>query len=693
MVDVASDQDMRTGVKLLALKACHQHLIPLPIRRYMHQHITAQPPPSPELVTTNNVINMHAKRGDLHLAHQVFAQMPHRNIVSWTVLISGYAQRGKLDQCFRLFSQMLTHQRPNDFTYASLLSVCDRRHGLQVHGLASKTGFDAWVYVANALIAFYGRNSCSAGVEAWRVFQEMNFRNLVTYNSMIKGLGINEQGRKAMILFVRMLRDGLEFDRTTLLTLISSLLNEGCDKVVGLKCCLQLHSVGIKTALTLDVGVATSLIRGYSVLAGDIGACRKLFLETSGMDRDIVLWTGIMTASVERDPDQVLVFFNQMRWEEDLCPDCYVFTILLKACANLVTERAACAVHCQVVKSGFGHVVELDNALIHAYSRCGSIGTAEQVFYEMSSRDVVSWNSMLKAYAVHGKAETALNFFTQMDVVPDETTFVALLSSCSHAGMVEEGTEVFDTMYEKYGIVPQLDHYACMVDILGRAGQLSKAENIIRNMPMQPDYVVWSAFLGACRKHGETKAAELASARLKEMDPENSLGYVVISNMYCSANSYNEGGFIRTKMNKAGVRKEPGLSWTEVGHRVHEFASGGQRHPQLKEIRAYLEELLRQLKKIGYVPETSSVLFDVEEEHKEEQLYLHSEKLALVFSLMNDGIPSCNVIKIIKNIRICLDCHNFMRLASKLLDKAIIVRDVNRFHHFKEGACSCNDYW
>ncbi|KAK6116720.1 hypothetical protein DH2020_049540 [Rehmannia glutinosa] len=485
-------------------------------------------------------------------------------------------------------------------------------------------------------------------------------------------------------------RDGVEFDRTTLLTLVSSLcgFNDGSDQIVGLTCCLQLHSCGIKTGLDLDVGVATALIKGYSVLAGEMGACHKLFMETSGMDRDVVLWTGIMTVSAERDPQQALILFNQMHWE-DLSPDCYVFSVLLKACANLVTQRTASAVHCQVIITGFDNVLELDNALIHAYARCGSINNAEQVFYEMSSRDIVSWNSMLKAYAVHGKAEAALNFFRQMDVAPDETTFVAVLSSCSHAGMVKEGTEIFDTMEEKYGIVPQLDHYACMVDILGRAGHISEAEKIIRQMPMKPDYVIWRA----CRKHGDTNAANLASSKLKQLDPENSLGYVLISNIYCSANCFDEGGSIRTKMNRVGVRKEPGLSWTEIGHKVHEFASGGQRHPQIKEIRAKMEILLRQLKKMGYVPDTNSVLFDVEEEHKEEQLYHHSEKLALVFSLMNAGGNYGDVIKIIKNIRICLDCHNFMRLASKLVRKVIVVRDANRFHHFKEGVCSCNDYW
>ncbi|KAL8482365.1 hypothetical protein ACS0TY_027881 [Phlomoides rotata] len=687
---------MKTALTSLARKTClhpasNVTCPPQALSLYMHTLSTAAPPS--DVFTANNNINLHAKRGDFHLAHQLFAQMPHRNIFSWSILVSGYAQHGKLEQSFRLFSQMLSHFTPNDFVYASLLPVCDYPHGMQLHGVAFKTGFVPWIYVANALIAMYWKNSNV--MEAQKVFEEMNFRNLVTYNSMIKGLVQHENGYEAMTLFTRMLRDGVGFDRTTLLTLASSQSEGGDKKVLGLNFCLQLHCSAIKTGLVMDIGVVTSLIKGYSIFPAEIVACHRLFSETSGRYRDVVLWTGIMTASAEKDPEQVLVLFNQMRKEEDFYLDRYVFTALLKACVNMVTEKTAPSVHCQVLVSGFVNVLELDNALVHAYARCGSIDNAEQVFNEMCSRDIVSWNSMLKAFAVHGKGEEALNSFKRMDVAPDESTFVALLSSCSHAGMVKEGTEIFDTMLEKYEIVPQLDHYACMIDILGRAGHLSEAQNIIMEMPMKPDYVIWSAFLGACRKHGDMNRANLASSKLKELDPENSLGYVMISNIYCTANSFNEGGFIRAKMDKAGVRKEPGLSWTEVGHRVHEFASGGHRQPQLKEIRAYIGELLIKLKNIGYVPDTSSVLFDVQEEHKEEQLYHHSEKLALVFSLMHDGNSSRggDAIKIMKNIRICLDCHNFMRFTSKLVEKVIIVRDAKRFHHFKEGACSCNDYW
>ncbi|GER27621.1 pentatricopeptide repeat-containing protein [Striga asiatica] len=666
---------MKTGLTLLVNRTCRLHLtLSQLIRRYNHTMtaVSYTPPPA-DLFTTNNYINSQAKSGQLHLANKMFDKMPQRNAVSWTVLISGYAQHGKSDQCFRLFGQMIFHFRPNDFAYASVLSVCDRPRGLQVHGLILKTGFGSWIYVANSLVAMYWKNSRDSGSEAWRVFESMGYCNLVTYNSMISGLGMHGKGDRAMDLFIRMHHDGVKFDRATLLALVSSLCgsNEGGDRIVGLTCCLQLHSCGIKTGLVLDVGVKTALIKGYSALASEFSGCLKLFMETSGIDRDIVLWTGIMTACAEWEPQQALIFFSQMR-REDLSPDCYVFSVMLKACANLVTGRTTSSFHCQVIITGFTNVIELGNALIHAYSRCGSIYCAEKVFGEMPKRDIVSWNSILKAYAVHGKAEKALDSFREMDVGPDGTTFVALLSSCSHAGMVKQGKNLFDAMKRNYGVVPQLDHYACMVDILGRAGHVSEAERIIREMPMRPDYVIWSAFLGACRKYGDARAASLASSNLKELDPENSLGYVLASNIYCLFRNYDEGGSLRIKMDRIGVRKEPGLSWTEVGHRVHEFACGGHRHPQIREIRANMEVLLRDLRKIGYAPETSLVLFDVEEEHKEEQLYQHSEKLALVFSLTSAGNSNRNgdVIKIIKNIRICLDCHNFMKFASKLVRKS-----------------------
>ncbi|KAK0577065.1 hypothetical protein LWI29_027403 [Acer saccharum] len=666
----------------------------LNLHQHMNTHFGDDPP---DLFVTNHLVNMYAKFGYLDYARNLFDEMPKRNVVSWTALISGYAQRGSCQESFRLFSGMLVDCRPNEFTFASILSSsCGYVGGKQLHALALKMCLDVYVYMANALISMYSKSyKCGGSVdEAWKVFETMKFRNSVTWNSMISGFQFCKLGTQAIKLFVEMRREDIGFNRVTLLSVFSSLSGRcGLDVYLGLMFCFQLHCLSIKSGFILEIEVATALVKAYSDLGGDTADCYRLFLETSCY-RDIISWTGIITAFAEREPEEALFLFRQLR-QQNLAPDWCTYSIVLKACAGLMTGRNALAVHSQVIRDGFEEDTVISNALIHAYSRCGLIVLSRQVFDRMVSRDLVSWNSILKAYALHGQAKEALQLFSKMNVEPDSATFVALLSACSHAGLVEEGSKIFHSMSEDHDVVRQVDHYACMVDILGRGGRVVEAEKLISEMPMEPDSVIWSALLGSCRKHGETQLAELAAAKLMELEPEDSLGYVQMSNIYCSSGSFNKAGLIRKEMKGSRVRKEPGLSWIEIENQVHEFASGGKRHPQREAICSKLEGLIGQLKEMGYVPETSLALRDTEEEHKEEELFNHSEKLALVFAIMNLGSfrYEGSVIRIMKNIRICVDCHNFMKLASDLLRKEIVVRDSNRFHHFKDRTCSCNDYW
>lgn len=590
---------------------------------------------------------------------------------------------------------MLVECRPNEFAFSSVLSSCGNGDGLfgrQVHALALKMCLDTCLYVANALITMY--NKCHGRNEAWSVFDSMEYWNTISWNSMIAAFQFHGLGARALDLFTQMHHKGISFDRATLLSVFSSFcISKDSDMNVWFRFCLQLHSLTVKTGFMSQVKVATALMKAYSDLGGNAADCYRVFLETS-CHRDIVSWTSIITIFAERDPERALFLFSQL-CQEGLAPDWYTFSIVLKACAGLVTERHAAVVHSLVIKSGFEGDTVLQNSLIHAYARCASITMSKKVFDEIEERDVISWNSILKAYALHGQAREALHLFSRMNVQPDSTTFVALLSACSHVGLVEEGTKIFDCMYKSYGIVPKVDHYACMVDMYGRAGHTHEAEKLIGEMPMEPDSVVWSALLGSCRKHGKTQLAKLASDKLKELEPRNSLGYVQMSNVCFSSGKFSEAGVIWNEMKEYRVRKEPGLSWVEIGNQVHEFASGGRRHPDREVICSKLEGLIGQLKGIGYVPETSLSFYDIEKEQKEENLYHHSEKLALMFFIMNEGSlhPCGSVVKIIKNIRICVDCHNFMKLASDLLQKEIVVRDSNRFHHFKDGICSCNDYW
>ena len=328
--------------------------------------------------------------------------------------------------------------------------------------------------------------------------------------------------------------------------------------------------------------MATALFKAYSSLGGEVNYCYRTFLELDGR-QDVVSWTGIIAAFAEQDPEEALLLFQQFL-RECLAPNCHMFSIVLKTCAGLATERHALTVQSHVLKVGFEEDTVLANALIHACARCGSIALSKQAFDKMGSHDIVYWNSMLKAYAMHGQGKEVLQLFSRMDAQPDGTTFVAFLLACSHAGMVEEGTKIFETMSNNHGIAPQPDHYTCMVDILGRAGRISEVKELIVKMLMEPDPVVWSALLGGCRKHGETKLAKLAAVKVKELDPNNSLGYILMSNIFCTDGHFNEARLISREMEGKTVRKEPGLSWIEVVNLLHEFVSRGQQHPEREAI-------------------------------------------------------------------------------------------------------------
>ncbi|CAA6673070.1 unnamed protein product [Spirodela intermedia] len=612
----------------------------------------------PSLFLSNHLVNMYSKCGRLNTARKLFDEMPHRNLVSWTSLLTGYSQHGKHEDCFRLFAAMLPRHLPNEFALGSVLSSSaaagNPSWGRQVHALACKTALHSVVTVGNALITMY--SLCNDDEEeAWRVFLTTPWRNAITWNAMISGFQTRGQLGRALRLFSGMRREGPPCDHCTLVSAAASCSN--------LHQCRLLQSLATKTGLASRTEVATALLRAYSVAVP-----RK----------DLISWTSIIAAFTDHQ-EAALLLFSRLRREEGFSPDKYTFSAMVKACASSPTDRQVSALHGLITKFGLAGDLVLCNALIHTYARCGSVGPAELVFHQMPTRDVVSWNSIIKAYSLHGRGAAALRAFSAMDVHPDAATFVGLLFACSHSGMVDEGRAIFSAMATEHGVAPQLDHFACM--------------ELIGQMPMAPDPVVWSGLLGACRKHGDLRIAERAAQMLVAMAPGRSAGYVLISNMYSEQGSFRDAAPLWKGMKESGVKKVAGLSWIEVGNRVHEFSVGGHRHPQIKAILGELKLIVEKVKEIGYAPETSLVLHDIEEGLKEEQLYCHSEKLALVFGLMN-APDSQSCIKIMKNIRICMDCHRFIKLVSKCVSKKeIVVRDANRFHHFKDGVCTCGDYW
>ncbi|KAI9116553.1 hypothetical protein K1719_012720 [Acacia pycnantha] len=308
-------------------------------------------------------------------------------------------------------------------------------------------------------------------------------------------------------------------------------------------------------------------------------------------------------------------------------------------------------------------------------------------------KNIITWNTMIMALAMNGDGHKALDLLSQMaldGVHPDAVSYLAALCACNHAGLVEEGFSLFDSMM-KSGVKPNIKHYGSVVDLLGRAGRLEEACDIICSMPMFPDEVLWQTLLGASKTYGNVEMAEMASKKLVEMGSISCGDFVLLSNIYATQKRWDDVGRVREAMKNRDVRKVPGFSYMEVEGELHKFVNGDQSHPNSREIYAKLDEIKFRIKGYGYTAETDLVLHDIGEEDKENVLNYHSEKLAVAFGLIStiDGTP----IQVNKNLRICVDCHAVIKIISKIYNREIIVRDRARFHRFNQGLCSCKDYW
>lgn len=268
---------------------------------------------------------------------------------------------------------------------------------------------------------------------------------------------------------------------------------------------------------------------------------------------------------------------------------------------------------------------------------------------------------------------------------------VGVLAACSHSGLVEKGISYFYSMHHDFGVTAKPEHYTCMIDLLGRAGRLAEAHDLMKDMPFEPDSTMWGALLGASRIHRNPELGRSAAEKIFELEPENAGMYVLLSNIYASSGKWRDARKMRVMMEERGVKKVPGFSWIEVQNKVHTFSAGDCVHPEKEKIYAFLEDLDMRMKKAGYVSATDMVLHDVEEEEKEHMLKYHSEKLAVAYGILN--IPPGRPIRVIKNLRVCGDCHNAFKYISAIEGRLIILRDSNRFHHFRGGSCSCGDYW
>ncbi|CAI0406249.1 unnamed protein product [Linum tenue] len=514
------------------------------------------------------------------------------------------------------------------------------------------------------------------------IFRQTQTPDVFFYSSIIHAHALHNLHKDALLLYVQMLSDNVTPNTFTFSSILRS-----CRLQAG----KALHGQATKLGLESDTYVSTSLLDVYAK-GEDMESARKLF--DSMPDKDVICWNVMIDGYVQfGSPNEGLSLFKQML-RAKVKPNEATMVAVLSACAQIGALESGRWLHWYAENHGIDINVRVATSFIDMYCKCGSLEEARLVFERITHKDVVAWNSMIVGYAMHGLSDVALQLFDEMcrlGYKPTDITLIGVLNACGHSGLVREGREIFSSMARTYGIEPKVEHYGCMVNLLGRAGYLEEAYDLVKNMEVEQDAVLWGALLGACKIHGNVALGEEIAGLMMRQNLENSGTYVLLSNLYAKANNWEGVAKVRTMMRDGGVEKEHGCSSIEVNNRVHEFVAGDSWHPRSKDIHMMLEEMNAWVKAQGYTPRTDTVLHDLGEEEKEKSLGVHSEKLAMAFGLISTE-PGAT-IRIVKNLRVCSDCHDVMKLVSKITRRTIVMRDRNRFHHFENGSCSCGDYW
>lgn len=625
----------------------------------------------------NAFVNVYGQYGPIGIARELFDEMSERNVVDCNAMISAYWNWKDEFEAKRLFDLM---PEKNVITWTAMVS---------------------------------GYSKMKDMVNARRYFDQMPEKSVVSWNAMISAYAQNGYPKEALSLFDEMLNVGVRPNDTTWVAVISS-----CSSCSDPSLVESLVKMINEKGVNRNCFVNTAIIDMYAK-CGSIEMARKIFDQLNGY-RNVVTWNTMISAYTrvgmlasarelfDQMPVKNVVSWNSMisgysqngqssvaielfkeMTSKGIMPDEVTVVSVISACGHLGALELGNWVVNFISENQIKLNASVYNSLIFMYSKCGSMKDATTIFHKMETRDVISYNTLITGFAAHGKGIETTQLLQKMKeegIDPDRITYVGVLTACSHTGLLEEGREVFKSIES-----PDIDHYACMVDLLGRVGKLNEAKRVIERMPMDPHAGIYGSLLNASRIHKRIDLGEFAANKLFELEPENSGNYVLLSNVYASAGRWEDVERIRTLMKKEGVTKTTGWSWMEHGGKIHKFIVGDQSHERSVEIYQVLAEMKKKLRTAGYEADKGNVLRDVEEEEKEEMVGTHSEKLAVAFALLVTE-PGA-IIRVVKNLRICGDCHTAIKMISKLEEREIIVRDNNRFHFFKDNLCSCKEYW
>ncbi|GMI79607.1 hypothetical protein like AT3G47840 [Hibiscus trionum] len=535
------------------------------------------------------LLDMYAKFGKIELGIKVFDEMPIKNVVSWTAIITGLVHGGYYKKGLAYLSEMRKYGVEYDsYTLAIVLKACASlgalNFGREIHTHTIKRGFNGTSYVANSLSTMY--NKCGKIDYGLHLFEKMDTRDVVSWTSIITTYVQMGEDKNALEAFIRMRESGVSPNEFTFAAVIT-----GCSGLVRISWGEQLHAHVLIIGLVDALSVANSLMTMYSK-CGQISSAAMVF---HGMSRrDVISWSTIISVYSQGGyGEEAFEYLSWMR-KEGPKPTQFAFASVLSVCGNMAILEQGRQLHAHVLSIGLEQEEMIQSALVNMYSKCGCIKDAEKVFNEGQNYNIVSWTAMINGYAEHGYIRETIDVFEMLSKVglkPDSVTFIGLLTACSHAGLADLGFYYFNLMSSEYRIRPSKEHYGCMIDLLCRAGRLSEAEQMIKNMPFHRDDVVWSTLLRACRVHGDIECGRRAAERLLEMDPDCAGTHITLANIYSAKGKWREAADVRKMMRSKGIIKEPGWSWIKVKDRVSAFVAGERSYPEGEEIYGMLDLL------------------------------------------------------------------------------------------------------
>lgn len=519
----------------------------------------------------NALVDVYGKCGSEEACKKVFDEMDERNEVSWNAVITGFSFRGLSMDALDAFRSMInTGMRPNPVTISSMLPVLGElglfKLGMEVHGYSLRMGIESDIFIGNSLIDMYAKSGSSR--VASTIFNKMGDRNIVSWNSMVANFAQNRHHFAAVELLRQMQAHGENPNNVTFTNVLPA-----CARLGFLNVGKEIHARIIQTGCATDLFLSNALTDMYSK-CGHLSLARNVFNVSI---KDKVSYNILIIGySQTTNSSESLNLFSEMRLS-GMTPDIVSFIGIISACAHLSSIKQGKEIHGHLVRKLFHTHLFAANSLLDLYTKCGRIDLATKVFDRIQHKDVASWNTMILGYGMRGEFETAINLFEAMKedggVEYDSVSYIAVLSACSHGGLIEKGNKYFKQMQD-YNIEPTHTHYACMVDLLGRAGQIEEAANLIRGLSFEPDANIWGALLGACRIYGNVELGHWAAEHLFKLKPDHCGYYILLSNMYAEAGRWDEANMVRELMKSRGAKKNPGCSWVQIGDQVHGFLVG-----------------------------------------------------------------------------------------------------------------------